>query len=505
MITEEVMDRLRILTDVAKFDASCASSGVNRNGGGKGTMGSSLSCGICHSFTEDGRCISLLKLLQSNDCVFDCKYCINRRTADIERTSLTSEEVAELTFEFYRRNYIEGLFLSSAVRRSPDDTMTDMIETIRLLREKYGFYGYIHCKTIPGASPELIELAGRYADRISVNIELPSEQSLSKLAPQKKKDAILGPMKYIAGRIEEDKTGRKGKLLTSAGGGITVYSKSSGTSVTADDKYSSYLENRGDTYGSLVRRGADLSSMPASYGTGSNRARRFAPGGQSTQMIVGASDDTDLKIISLTEAFYRKMALKRVYYSAFVPVNNDPSLPAIGTPPPLLREHRLYQADWLLRFYGFQAGELLDEKKPNLDIEMDPKCDWALRHQELFPVEVNRADYEMLLRVPGIGVTSAKRIVRARRVASLGFEELKRMGIVLKRAKYFITCRGRIFERFDMNADIIGQKLADRYALAGIGITEGTGKDVEANRRSVTRLSLFDTELVPAGRADHVV
>ena len=462
MINDETMNRLKILTEVAKFDVSCASSGVNRGGAGSGTMGNSLACGICHSFTEDGRCISLLKLLQSNDCIFDCKYCLNRRTNDIVRTSLTPEEVAEITVEFYRRNYIEGLFLSSAVRRSPDDTMADMIETMKILRFKYGFWGYIHCKTIPGASSELVETAGMLADRISVNIELPGEESLKRLAPQKKIKNIIGPMKYIAGRIEEDRSGIK-RL---SGGTFVSELNDSGSGTAAFTGSGTVAENvsHPDLPGSLVS-GSDICPTDISKGIfrEGGKKKRFAPGGQSTQMIVGATEDTDLQIIRLSEAFYRKLSLKRVYYSAYVPINKDADLPDPGTPTPLLREHRLYQADWLLRYYGFSSGELLDEKNPQLDPTMDPKCFWAVRHRELFPVEINKADYEMILRVPGIGVISAKRIIRARRICRLDFPDLIKMGVVMKRAKYFITCKGRMMAGADPDTAItyLGPALAD--------------------------------------------
>ena len=381
----ELLDKLTILSDAAKYDAACTSSGMDRPGR-PGTIGSTTAPGCCHSFSADGRCISLLKVLMTNVCVYDCQYCINRRSNDLPRATFTPEELCELTMGFYRRNYIEGLFLSSSVLVSPDYTTERMITVLRLLREKYRFGGYIHAKAIPGADPILTQQLGLLADRLSVNIELPSQRSLALLAPEKGKQAILAPMAQI----------RDGIVVS--------------------------------------RQELRLS----------RRAPRFAPAGQSTQMIVGATPESDRHILSLTQSLYDKYKLKRVFYSAYMPVSHSPLLPAPdGFRPPLQREHRLYQADWLLRFYGFRAEELLDEAQPDLDPRLDPKCCWALRHLEFFPVEVNRADYEALLRVPGVGVTSAQRILTARRVGPLTFEGLKRLGVVLKRAQYFLTCSGR--------------------------------------------------------------
>ena len=381
----ELLEKLEILADAAKYDAACTSSGLDRNGR-PGTVGSTMMAGCCHSFSADGRCISLLKVLLTNCCVYDCQYCVNRRSNDLPRAAFTPRELCELTMGFYRRNYIEGLFLSSAVIRTPDYTTEQMIEALRLLREEYRFGGYIHAKAIPGADPLLTHRLGLLADRLSVNIELPSDQSLSLLAPDKKKGAILAPMGQIRDGIAVSKQELK-----------------------------------------LYRH-----------------APRFAPAGQSTQMIVGATGESDRHILSLTQGLYDKYHLKRVFYSAYMPVSTSPLLPTPqGFQPPLLREHRLYQADWLLRFYHFRAEEILDEGQPDLDLRMDPKCCWALRHLEFFPVEVNRADYEALLRVPGIGVRSARRILTARRVGPLTFEGLKRLGVVLKRAQYFLTCSGR--------------------------------------------------------------
>ena len=381
----ELMDKLEILADAAKYDAACTSSGLDR-AGRPGTIGSTTLAGCCHSFSADGRCISLLKVLMTNVCAYDCQYCVNRRSNDLPRAAFTPRELCELTMGFYRRNYIEGLFLSSAVLVSPDYTTERMIEALRLLREEYRFGGYIHAKAIPGADPRLTYRLGLLADRMSVNIELPSAGSLALLAPDKKKENILTPM----GQIRD---------------GISLASR----------------ERK------LCRH-----------------APRFAPAGQSTQMIVGATPESDQQILTLTQGLYDKYHLKRVFYSAYMPVSNSPLLPAPQNfQPPLLREHRLYQADWLLRFYHFRAEELLDEAAPNLDPRLDPKCTWALRHLEFFPVEVNRADYEALLRVPGVGVRSARRILAARRVGPLTFEGLKRLGVVLKRAQYFLTCSGR--------------------------------------------------------------
>ena len=381
----DLFDKLEILSDSAKYDVACTSSGTDRSSGGEG-IGNAAACGICHSFAADGRCISLLKVLMSNACVFDCKYCVNRVSNDVRRATFSPRELAELTMNFYRRNYIEGLFLSSAVVGSPDYTCERMIETLRILREEYRFGGYIHAKAIPGADNALITRLGMLADRMSVNIELPSNDSLKRLAPQKSKENILLPMSRIRDGIKEN----------------------------AHD---------------LIR----YKSAP-----------RFVPGGQSTQMIIGATPENDRRILQLSEGLYHKYSLKRVFYSAYIPVVQDRNLPALDTAPPLLREHRLYQADWLLRFYGFTADELLSEKTPDLDPMLDPKCSWAVRHPEEFPVEVNRAPYEKLLRVPGIGVVSAKRIIRARRQAKLDHEGLKKLGVVLKRASYFITCNGKM-------------------------------------------------------------
>lgn len=381
----DTMEKLRILTDAAKYDVACTSSGVDRTGT-PGQLGSAAACGICHSFASDGRCISLLKVLMSNACAYDCAYCLNRRTNDTPRTTFRPRELADLTISFYRRNYIEGLFLSSAVVGTPDYTCELMLQVLRILRVEYRFGGYIHVKAIPGADEALIRELGLFADRMSVNIELPSNASLQRLAPQKTKQSILAPMTQIRNGIKEN----------------------------AHD---------------LVQY---------------KKAPRFVPGGQSTQMIVGATKETDRQILKLSEGLYSKYSLKRVFYSAYIPLVEDRNLPALQTAPPLLREHRLYQADWLLRFYGFTSDEILDDAHPDFNPLLDPKCNWAVNHPEEFPVEVNRASYEKLLRVPGIGVTSAKRILRARRETKLDFDGLKKLGVVLKRASYFITCQGKM-------------------------------------------------------------
>lgn len=379
----DVMEKLQILGDAAKYDAACTSSGVNRkNSGG---IGSAAAAGICHSFAGDGRCISLLKVLFSNACVYDCKYCVNRRSADVRRASFTPRELADLTIQFYRRNYIEGLFLSSGVMKNPDYTCEQMIATLRILREEYRFAGYIHAKAIPGADAHLLEILGLLADRMSVNIEMPTGESLRLLAPDKNKQAILSPMSFIRDRISENTRD------------LTVY----------------------------------------------RHAPAFVPAGQSTQMIVGATGETDKQILRLSDALYKNYHLKRVFFSAYVPAVEHSLLPARDTTPPLWREHRLYQADWLLRFYGFSAEEILAESQPNFHPYVDPKCYWALRNIDRFPVEVNRAPYEELLRVPGIGVRSAQRIVRARRLCHLDFDGLEKLGVVLKRAQYFLLCRGK--------------------------------------------------------------
>ncbi len=398
----ELLDKLTILSDAAKYDAACTSSGVRR-GFQPGKIGNTTSsiAGCCHSFSADGRCITLLKVLMSNCCVYDCKYCVNRRSNDTRRASFTPKELAELTIGFYRRNYIEGLFLSSGVLQNPDYTTEQMIRALRILRQEYHFNGYIHAKAIPGTAPELVQQLGLLADRLSVNIELPSQEGLQALAPDKTKEAILRPMGQIRDQVRQSKT-------------------------------------------ELVKY---------------KHAPVFAPAGQSTQLIVGATKDTDRHILHLTQSLYDRYKLKRVFYSAYVPVVEHSLLPSVDTKPPLLREHRLYQADWLLRFYGFRAEELLDEEHPDFNPLIDPKCSWAIAHLEQFPVEIMRADYEMLLRVPGVGPVSAKRIVSARRTGTLQFEDLRKLGVVLKRAQYFITCGGRVRSGLQFSAATLVRQL----------------------------------------------
>lgn len=395
----DISEKLRILADSAKYDASCSSSGSKR--ASYGGMGMPTPAGCCHAFSSDGRCISLLKVLYTNYCINDCKYCVNRRSNDVERASFTPRELADLCISFYERNYIEGLFLSSGILKSPDYTAERLLETLNILRKEYKFNGYIHVKAIPGADPLLIRQIGFLADRMSVNIELPSEPSLKLLAPEKTRDSVLTPMKLI---------------------------KNSITAVREECKKTKIKKH-------------------------------FAPAGQSTQMIIGATKDSDYQILRLSEALYKNYSLKRVYFSAYVPVGNHPVLPK-DISPPLLREHRLYQADWLMRFYGFSVSEILDGENGTLDPLLDPKSAWALRNIHLFPIEINKADYEMLLRVPGIGVTCARRIVMARRYSSLNFEDLKKLRVVLKRAAYFITCSGKyIYPSFKMNPDFIHSSL----------------------------------------------
>lgn len=396
-----VHDKLNILTDAAKYDVACTSSGTRRRGDGTG-MGNCEQTGICHSFSADGRCISLLKILFTNECIYDCKYCINRRSNDVARASFSPEEICSLTMEFYRRNYIEGLFLSSGILKSPDYTMELIYATLFKLRKECGFQGYIHVKAIPGASQELIQRTGFLADRMSVNLELPTAESLRLLAPHKTRKNILTPMRLVQNRMEENRKE------------IVAY----------------------------------------------RNAPRFVPAGQSTQMIIGATPETDYQIMQVAESLYQKFELKRVFYSAFVHVNEDKALPArTDEGPPLLREHRLYQADWLLRYYHFQADELLSAENPNFNTLFDPKCSWALKHLEQFPVEINRADYKTLLRVPGIGYKSATRIVKARRLGTLDFADLKKMGVVLKRAMYFVTCKGKMLYPTKMEEDYITRNL----------------------------------------------
>jgi putative DNA modification/repair radical SAM protein len=391
-MSDRVLEKLSILADAAKYDVSCSSSGSNRKNTsqGLGTTGN----GICHAYTEDGRCISLLKILLTNHCIFDCAYCVSRKSNDIKRAAFTVQEVVDLTINFYRRNYIEGLFLSSGIFKDPDYTMERLVRIAKKLRQEHNFHGYIHLKTIPGASDELIREAGLYADRLSINVEMPTELSLKLLAPDKKHGDMIRPMKFLAQAIDQNREEKK------------IFRKT-----------------------------------PV-----------FAPAGQSTQMVIGATPESDLEVLGVANGFYEKMKLKRVYYSGYVPISNDNRLPAVGTPVPIVREHRLYQADWLMRFYGFRVNEIVSFDQPHLDLDIDPKMSWALRNMHVFPLDINKADLELILRVPGIGVQSAQRIVHSRKFNKLNWDHLKKMGLQLNKARHFITCNSPDFERKDYTA-----------------------------------------------------
>nr|WP_198198379.1 putative DNA modification/repair radical SAM protein [Gilliamella sp. W8128] len=407
MIQEKMISKLEILAESAKYDISCASSGTSRSNKSKG-IGSASRCGICHSFTADGRCVSLLKIMLTNYCMFDCAYCINRQSNDIPRAGFTPKELAELTIEFYRRNYIEGLFLSSGIVRSADHTMEKMIRVVKILRQEYNFNGYIHMKAIPGASNELIREAGLLVDRMSVNLEIPTERNLKLLAPDKDHQTIYQPMRHIQQNLLENIEDRK-----------------------------------------------KIKSTP-----------KFVPAGQSTQVIIGATDETDNQILQLTAKLYKRPSMKRVYYSGFIPVNSyDKRLPVLQEVP-RVRENRLYQADWLLRFYDFSVDEIVNDEHPDLDLTVDPKLSWAIRNPQFFPVDINRDSYQKILRVPGIGVKSAKLIVMARRHRKLNKEALKRIGVVLKRAQFFIICHEmNSFKVLDSSAEYIRLSLQDTPRL----------------------------------------
>ncbi|WLT05448.1 putative DNA modification/repair radical SAM protein [Gilliamella apis] len=407
MIQEKMISKLEILAESAKYDISCASSGTSRSNKNKG-IGSASRCGICHSFTADGRCVSLLKIMLTNYCMFDCAYCINRQSNDIPRAGFTPKELAELTIEFYRRNYIEGLFLSSGIVRSADHTMEKMIRVVKILRQEYNFNGYIHMKAIPGASNELIREAGLLVDRMSVNLEIPTERNLKLLAPDKDHQTIYQPMRHIQQNLLENIEDRK-----------------------------------------------KIKSTP-----------KFVPAGQSTQVIIGATDETDNQILQLTAKLYKRPSMKRVYYSGFIPVNSyDKRLPVLKEVP-RVRENRLYQADWLLRFYDFSVDEIVNDEHPDLDLTVDPKLSWAIRNPQFFPVDINRDSYQKILRVPGIGVKSAKLIVMARRHRKLNKEALKRIGVVLKRAQFFIICHEmNTFKVLDSSAEYIRLNLQDPPCL----------------------------------------
>lgn len=551
-------EKLRILSDAAKYDVACTSSGVSRQGK-DGYIGNSSAAGICHSFSADGRCISLLKILFTNECIYNCKYCINRVTNDVPRATFTPEEVCQLTMEFYRRNYIEGLFLSSGIIQSADHTMELICQTLHDLRTVHRFHGYIHCKAIPGASPELVEMAGWYADRMSVNMELPTADGLRQLAPNKDRRQILTPMRQIQSGMEESREalGMKGgnrsaywhtsrRLGRSMPDGISQRSEAPrlkvlnreeshvgkvavvpvGKAANAECAFSKRADRSGGVYknaesdrsGAVMqdhllqkRSGAahqqQSSGIPVRQSAVPKReasslvlpdtaagltqwrrhdtGRGFVPAGQSTQMIIGAAGESDYEIMTVSEALYQRFDLKRVFYSAFINVNQDADLPALESGPPLRREHRLYQADFLLRYYGFEADELLSPSRPNFNVFLDPKCDWALGHMESFPVEINTADYDTLLRVPGIGVKSASRIIRARRTGSLDYRHLKKMGVVLKRAIYFITCNGRMMYDFlKVEEDFITRRL--------VGEEKALQQSYEQDQIHYQQLSLFD-------------
>lgn len=412
-MSSNILEKLRILSDAAKYDASCSSSGSKRANSGKG-LGNAEDMGICHSYTEDGRCVSLLKILFTNHCIYDCAYCVSRRSNDVQRAAFTVEDVVDLTINFYRRNYIEGLFLSSGIFKNADYTMERLVRVARVLRIQHNFNGYIHVKAIPGASPELLHEAGLYADRLSVNIEIPSEASLQKVAPEKNYSDIITPMNYLRGEKEK----------------------------YADEK-------------------PHIKSTPL-----------FMPAGQSTQLIVGASPENDRHILKLASSLYQTQKLKRVYYSGYVPIATDNRVPDLAAPP-LVRENRIYQADWLLRFYGFSVDEIVDENRPDLDLEIDPKLGYALRHPDKFPVDINRADYELVLRVPGIGVKSAKKIISSRRHQQLHIDHLQKIGVVLKRARHFISCPGLAVKAGSFQADNVRKAIiaSDRVpAQAQLGL-----------------------------------
>lgn len=508
MVISETMtieQKLSILADAAKYDVACTSSGVDRKGK-DGMVGNAVAGGLCHAFATDGRCISLLKILFTNECIYDCKYCVNRVSNDVPRTTFTPEEVCNLTMEFYRRNYIEGLFLSSGIIHTPNYTMELIGRTLMLLRTQYHFNGYIHCKAIPGADPELVEMVGWYADRMSINLELPTADGLKQLAPHKNRKHILNPIRQIQSGIQESQQslgmmgGNKGaywhtrrkvekKSLEQKKQEDVVWNEQQKQSMLQDTKFVKSDEIRQRILSGMDEGQDQLSSVTQETHalTQWNRfggKRGFVPAGQSTQMIIGATGESDYEIMSVTEALYQKFDLKRVFYSAFIRVNEDNALPVIPGGPPLLREHRLYQADWLLRYYGFESQELLTKERPNFNVFLDPKCNWAIGHLEQFPVEINKADYYTLLRVPGIGPKSAGRIVKARQTANIRFEDLKKMGVILKRALYFITCSGKM---------MYPTKLEENYITSQMmQIKEKLPSNISADGMTYEQLSLFD-------------
>ena len=470
--------KLEILGDAAKYDVACTSSGVDRSGTGN-SMGNTLKCGICHSFAADGRCISLLKILMTNECIFQCKYCINRAKNDVLRATFTPEEAAGLTMEFYRRNYIEGLFLSSGIYPTPDAAAERMLETVALLRFQYRFAGYIHVKAIPGADGQITEQIGWLADRMSVNLELPTAEGLRSLAPNKSRKTILTPMRQIQLGIKQNRQAAREALPGGMPGGRALLTD------RQEEVLPGSPERRPEQPGDLAEGSSYTLGKPLLKGVTSG----FVPAGQSTQMIIGATGETDYQIMSVTESLYQKFDLKRVFYSAFVNVNQDSDMPNWTGRTQLDREHRLYQADFLLRYYQFQIGELLSEDRPNFNMLLDPKCDYAVRHLELFPVEINRADYHTLLRVPGIGVKSAQRIVKARRMAVLDFPDLKKIGVVLKRAVYFITCRGKMMYPVKLSED----------SITGYLIDERKQRELKGEQIGYQQLSLFDLPSMAPG------
>ena len=489
-----LMEKLNILSDAAKYDVACTSSGVDRGGDGK-HMGNCLAPGICHTFSADGRCISLLKILYTNECIFNCSYCLNNCGNDVRRASFTPEEICTLTMEFYRRNYIEGLFLSSGIMISPNYTMDLIYQTLFQLRYVHHFNGYIHVKAIPGADPVLLEKTGFLADRMSINLELPTADSLRKLAPCKSRNTILKPMRQIQNGIHASRQelmeirnslARRSSRNTGFSDCLDsdpALDSTSGLNAASDWNSDSAIQDN-----SLVNR---ISNSGLHNGFSDHhkcQSLRFVPAGQSTQMIIGATPENDFQIMSVAEGLYKNFDLKRVFFSAFVNVTRDSDLPMLPGGPPLLREHRLYQADWLLRYYHFQVSELLSEDRPNFNIFLDPKCDWALRHLEYFPVEINRADYNTLLRVPGIGYKSASRIVKARRRSVLTFDDLKKIGVVLKRALFFITCSGRMMYNTKLEEDYICRNL----------MGDKTQIPREIRESGYRQLSLFDAAVQPS-------
>ncbi len=531
ILQDGIMEKLTILSDSAKYDVACTSSGVERKGDGK-SIGNTVGCGLCHAFTGDGRCISLLKILLTNECIYNCRYCVNRSSNDVKRAMFTPEEICTLTIEFYRRNYIEGLFLSSGIFQSPDTTMQLLYETLFLLRTKYHFNGYIHVKGIPGASAHMVEMVGYLADRMSVNLELPTAEGLRELAPNKVRKNILTPMRQIQNGIKESRmnhgiTSMKSRVcidekqyyeqiaeIADSHAKLLDYRKSQQMILEKNQKkkaeavaeeswkfgHSTEVSQSASNLPMVSQCSQNLSessqsvpnlTMASSLNSPEirrNKNHYFVPAGQSTQMIIGATGETDFQIMSVTEALYQKFEMKRVFYSGFVNANQDESLPLFGQKPPLLREHRLYQADFLLRFYGFGADELLSEKNPNFHEQIDPKCFWAVKHLEFFPVEINKADYYTLLRVPGIGTTSAKRIMTARKHGTLDFFDLKKMGVVLKRAQYFVTCRGRM---------LYGTPIEEQYITRHLIYNEPKGQLLlpDGSQGNWQQMSLFDTTM----------